>query len=365
MRYVLPIIYIMLPFAFLSKGLIHIGQHYAFYIASGVLFGTMLYGGFPEIKNKYIGVFFIYLSILVLAMCALNMLGFARVIHVKSSIVTLFYFTSAVVVYIAVTGSKLKSETFYNAICISALIQVVIVVFQYFRIYPVVYLISKIVRVEHFKDFGGIVSGTLGNVNFVMAYIVMSTPFFFRKRWVYCLGLIVPIVVLSKVSFAFMSLAVGIAVFYNKGAKWIITGCVIGLLYALWSDLEKIINGERVIMWQKCIKEFTCWPNVLFGFGPFSEWKGRVPLHNEYLASIHRFGIVGLAVIIGFINDKIKHFNFFGIITGNKILYSAMAITLTNSIGNPTLHFAPTLVLIIFIFGLIEREQYGRLPNLS
>jgi hypothetical protein len=241
----------------------------------------------------------------------------------------------------------------YNLICIMALVEACIAWMQYFGfdLYP--YLFNVVSN--------GWVTGTVTNQNFLAAYLVISIPFFLRKSWCFKLipiGLIpvIPVLFFTHTATAVIALCAGMVFFfYNPKNKQlninIITIAILSAYLYTFKFKGLIINFDeqftRPSMWLSTWNFTTSnFYRILIGESP--GLVSQVNIHNEYLTMFLKFGIIGIGFIVEYIKNLYRE---------NKILFSAMVIILVDAVGNFPFEIPLTLIQIIIIAGLIERER--------
>ncbi len=346
-KYILILSFLMLPFGFLTFGIIHQGQHLAFVIAAMVIIGSL-------IKNDWIFSFFIYSTFWILFICIYRLFFPATPIQTcLTAMDMMIYFMAGAVIYVAVVKSKLKNETFYNIICIAALIQGTLALLQSFGFDPVVWTLNKVLTAVPLLDSRTMV-GSLGNNNFLAAFIGISLPFFFRKNWFYGLILLIPILYFSRTTSAIVPVLIGSFVFFypHMYKRFKIVAGVALLLAASWYAVfhhTPFYANPRWTLWYEAFRIWAVhWFPVVFGMGPGANWGHNYPMHNEWAEGLYQFGLIGVALMIGYVVT---------IYRGNRILFSAFIILAINMFGNYPIHLAPSAFLIIIICALIERER--------
>jgi len=345
---VLQMAYLLVPFGFLSVGVLHIGHKYAFLITALVVLAF-------QIKNLFLRGFLVYASAWTLFLLIKAVSDPAYVHPAGMSFGMIWFFTASAILYLAVIKSNLKKESYYNLICIGAIIQATLALFQLCGFDPVLYLLSQNIGVSHKLPEKAII-GTLGNNNFLAAYLAISLPFFFRIRkpyyklsWCWFIPIITFLLFISGSSAAVIPAIIGTMIFFNKWWIWA-SGLVAGIGFGYYDGTIKlIISGKspRFGFWMETIRQFDSPAKIIFGFGSGASWGKSHPLHNEWLTILYQYGLIGLSLITGFAMT---------IHRGNRMLFSAFVIACVNMLGNYPLHLAPSVFLIIIIMALIQRE---------
>lgn len=343
----------VLPFSFLSFGIIHEGQHLAFMIAFVAILAA-------QVKNNWITVFFWYLCAWMIFICIMRMIyGLPPVVFARA-MEQFIFMAAGLSIFIAVWKSEyIKFRTFYNIICIAALIQACIAIAQRLKHDPVslvlnLFTVAQPLLPETFPV------GTLGNNNFLAAFLAISLPFFFRKNWFYGLILIVPCILLCNTSAAVVPAIVGTIFFFHRKTDllylMVIAAllCLGGAYYAFVyhpSILDITSQFSRWKLWAIALQQIFSSPfSIICGFGPGAGWGQAFPMHNEFLQCWHHYGLIGLSLLLGYVLT---------VFWGNKMLLTAFIIAVINMLGNYSLHLAPSVFLIIIIAGLMEREKWS------
>lgn len=343
----------MIPFGFLSFGIVHEGQQIAFIIAFVAIMAS-------TINNVWITSFYWYLCLWMLFICIMRMISDVPQVVYTQAMEQFIFMAAGLSIYAVISKLKaVKTETFYNAICITALLQASIAFMQRFGFDPVVLLLNQFTNAKPLlpDDF---MIGTLGNNNFLAAYLAVSMPFFFRKKWIYALVIIIPCIMLCDTTAAVIPAIIGTTYYYYPDAKakdshtmlpfgsFLLTlGMIIGLVYAF--IYHPFISNPRWEMWADAFNQITFNSfYTLFGYGIGASWGQPFPMHNEWLQCWHMYGIIGLSLMVGYAVT---------IYRGNRLLFTAFLIAAINMFGNYSLHLAPSAFLICMITGLIEREK--------
>jgi hypothetical protein len=366
-EWLLPASFLILPFMIIlvatPKSLatvivtIHVSHHYALFIF-GVIMATMF------ITNRWLSAMMIYACIWTMFILAYSVV-YPQVPQAvtKNAFDALTFLLVGALIYAIVIKSAIKNETFYNIICISALLQAGISLCQYLWFDPFLWIVNHWFHMAFSVLDKKTLVGTLGNNNFLAAYLAISLPFFFRKWWIYGLILIMPCLYLANTTSAIVPALIG-GILY----LWLITPrsrftvfylavmtIIIGLFagwYALFQHTS-ITENQRWQDWMAVIEQVRFNLFSLFcGFGPGAGWGKPYPMHNEWLQCLHQYGLIGLSLLVGYVATAYR---------GNKILFTAFVIAMINMFGNYSLHLAPSAFLIIIIVGLMEREKYNEM----
>jgi hypothetical protein len=269
---------------------------------------------------------------------------------------SILFIWAGMIFFMAVYKGSLKKEVWFNFICSVALVQSVIGILQWaFSFDPVRFALEQVITVMGQMDYSTPV-GTLGNQNFLVAFLAISLPFFFRDKWKYCVPIILYALILTKTTTAIGAAIIG-SVYFFFGWKWAVASIAPAfILYAIKYN-GIIFTNERVLYWLDAWRSTShSWQTLLFGWGPGITWKSGNMLHSEYVNTFFNYGLIGLMIMIGYIASVHKM---------NRILLASFIIICIDMIGNHALHLTTTAVLIILIIALIERQKqedfiYGR-----
>lgn len=347
--------FLILPFGFISLGLIHIGHYYAFSILGLIIAASMIRKVFVSMFLMYMAVWQVHLFLVAMGNQNLGMgaaaAGYGQMI----------FFLIGAVIYIAMAKSTLNENAFFNVICIASVLQCLIGLSQWFKFDPLVWFIGQFVFAR--ADLPGAVVGSLGNPNFLAAFLAISIPFFFRKGWRWLLLLVIPVLLGSMTSSAVDPAIFGVYVFwflssdfsdpvrtFKRAFYGFIAACLCSAAYSFAVDASPI-NNARFGYWSQAGGQVVSsfW-SIIFGRGPGAGWGQKWPLHSEWMTCFFHFGVLGVSLLIGYIltvGRAVRH----------PALLASFVIIMLNFIGNSALHYAPTAFLICMIAGLIEREH--------
>ncbi len=352
--YVIFLLFLLLPFAFISPGILHGGQQFFLMISALIIIGMLC-------ENKWIRVFLVYIALWQLYLFVHGLIAidlFAKRIdpQIKFGLIQTMFAVCGAVIYKGVIDSKIKLKHVYNIICVTAIIQSLLALSQMCGYDPVLAMLNLIVY-THAALPKTTVVGTLGNPNFLAAYLAISLPFFFRKYWCWFIPVIIFLFLFAKTSTAVFAVTVGCIIYFKnysfKVGKIKITGLIIGILFLVigvgyFINEAKVFTDPRYGFWLKAINNLKTIPNWIFGLGPAASWGYNYPLHNEWLTILYQYGLIGLGLAGGFV---------YTVYRGNKILFTALIIALVSMFGSYPLHLAPSAFLIIIIAGLMGREK--------
>jgi hypothetical protein len=366
-EYTLPIAFLIAPFLILSTGYIWTGQQIGLMVIFLVLMANM-------IENRWIKMFLFY-AVAWQTFLFVNALIYPHAFQqaIASGYTQVLFVAAGAMIYLAASKSKIKDETFYNVICVAALVQVLIALLQRFAGIDLVLMALSLIAPTKSNLGNGPFVGSLGNPNYLAAFLAFSTPFFFRKWWVWSFPLVVISLIAANTSTAAVAAGIGMGIFstyfYKKGTltKREYSGSMtLIMLWIVWyaflfhpsivqvggsptagTPLERSDNLVRGDIWAYALSQVSAtWNGIIFGLGPGASWKYNYPLHSEWVTLFHQFGIIGLGLAAGFL-WTIKRKNIY--------LFSSFVIIVINMFGNAALHIAPTAFLACLVAGLMER----------
>ena len=251
------------------------------------------------------------------------------------------------VFFLSIYRGDLPFEVWANVICIVATIQAVISILQMCGIDPIVPVLNCFVDVYGQMPFTT-PTGTMGNQNFLAAFLAISLPFFFRGKWKWPLPIVIYALILTKTTTAIAAAIIGTVYFYF-GWKWAIGSILPAfVIYAIKYN-GTVLTNARVEYWLDAWRSTShSWQTLLFGWGPGITWKSGNMLHSEYVNTFFSFGLIGVVLMVGYIMDVHKI---------NKMLFSAFIVACIDMIGNHALHITTTATLILVVVALSERER--------
>jgi len=305
---------------------VHYGHAYMFVVIGLVALAVMT-------KNIIIAAFGLYASVWFAYIYAAAFLGIIPDEAVMQSIDTLVFIAAGLAVYSIVKNGKTSARKYMNAICLLSIILSIIGLIQYF--------------------YGQQAArATLGNQNFLAAFLAISSPLFLRKKWWVALPVIALAIHTAHTSTAIIALFVGLGFYF-----WKLRGAVIatipGLLYYAIIDNHSLLQSERYSFWLDAVNKISNqWNTIIFGVGPGIYWQPGNMLHSEYVYLVFNFGIIGLLLAAAFICKT-----FAVVRVPNRHLLAAFVIIVVDCIGNHLFHTAPTAMLAIVIIALMGRDK--------
>jgi len=259
---------------------------------------------------------------------------------------------------------KADKETVFNFVAVSAIIQALWILAQYFGEQPLDWALRlQGSRLQHDNLNGGVV-GALTQQTISGAALAVSLPVFFRKKWAYLipLVLIAGLITMSAMTLAATLTAVIVWAFYRYflrpdrllGASIVLSASLVALYFTFYHlfDGGFLDDQLRLEIWKDSFNYMKPY-DYIFGGGLghfddlFRRWKLRIPgfdhPHNEIVWFVCAFGGVGF-VFLGCVLNKLRKFK-------NKcpILMASFAALVVNSIGNFPLHI-PYISLLFMVF---------------
>jgi hypothetical protein len=328
----------LLPYAFVLSGQVHTGHHFGF-----ILLAMMVVA--RTINDKYLQWFFYYLAAQCAFIFAGNLFGITTIDQSYRALNYVVHCTAGLIFLSFIVNTKIDTEKIYNIIRVTAVIQCVICLSQYFlNIDPILYVLDNFITINNDLNINKTIPGTFGNRNFVAGYLAISTPFFIKRHWCYFIPFILVVLFLAKTSTAIISLGIGVIV-YSRNIYIAAASVFAVLIYS--GVYDKISGNVRFENWMIATKSVIK-TNPIFGAGPNAGWAKHYLIHNDILSVFLFHGIAGLVLFAGFIK---------GLIIKNNLLMSALTIGIINSIGSYSMHIAPVALLNITIIGLIIKQR--------
>lgn len=240
---VIPLVYLAIPFCFLANGLIHKGHKIGLLI--GLLFILAV-----NVSNRWLRWFFLYVATWHLITRVMVVFGdpLINLLAGKIAFGRMIFLMAGIALYLMIVKSKTPLRWFYNVICIGTLIQCVIAIFQKFDIDLVVWALNFGCEAQA-RISTSVGMGTLGNNNFLAAFIAISMPFFLRKHWIAFIPFLLFHLFILETSTAVIALVVGMVVYFRlvektgrgiAGIVWILGIVICGTVYACFIEFQSL-----------------------------------------------------------------------------------------------------------------------------
>jgi hypothetical protein len=230
----------------------------------------------------------------------------------------------------------------------------------YARIISGIALILALCGLYQFHIIKMVPVATLGNQNFLAAFLAVSVPFFIMSGWWLGLPVILWAMIVCKTTTAFIALCAGLLYLAwpkIKEARFgsILIGgliCAAGGWYAfVYDPFLSFAPGSRFDFWLDAWKTVSAnWTTLIFGVGPGIPWRIGDMLHSEPAYVGFNFGLVGLTLILGAVLSVPRW---------SRPLYASCIVVAVDSLGNHIMHTAPTAILALIPIALLLREEHA------
>lgn len=352
----------LIPFLVLAKGAIHSGHQLGIGVASPVLL-------WPLVESMPVKLFLIYIFAWGLFVRILYLANRIDVHAAMGATDVSFMVTLVLAVYV-VSVRIGTLEGWSNAICIVAICQTLLAVCQINGVDPFLWLLRAVHGDVRLLLNVRTPTGSLGNNNFLAGFLVISSPFFFRRLWAWFLAPMAAIVLLSHTTGAVMAFVAGFYLvvilgdeWVTKTGKWVLAAIGIWIItgYILLIDPNGIAQFSfdrlgRFDIWSIAAKSIISHGPIIFliGHGPGAPLPYGSHLHNDLLEMFYLFGFVGFAVAAWFVIDTYRRIK-------NHTVKFSFIISILFSLVSLPMFLIPTAVLMTTIFGLCERKHDGEL----
>lgn len=248
---------------------------------------------------------------------------------------------------------------------ISALIQAVIFILNYYGVNP--YNLSLPAPIPY---------GSFGQQTLSGAHIAVLFPLFLQTWWWMFIPVLIVAVFLAKSAMAWASLVAGVVVFgcYKHIKRPLfVSGCFCSALIAffLTKSIPFFSDNMRYVTWKKLMIEFFNWRWIEELFGRGLGWlfhNSRLEdgiggiftyAHNEAIDSLWAFGIIGTSVIVYVLLKALKNIN-----EGSRVSLAILAAFISNSFGNFTFHISAIALPAMLAYAYLvtnneEKINYG------
>jgi hypothetical protein len=377
----------MIPFVFLAPGLLWTSQQLFFIVLPLIIIAFY-------IRNIWVKTFLLYVMAwqILLFLLYFNNPN-ANPGNGLNVIITLM---SGAIIFKFVSEGSLKTSKWFWVIRIAVILQILLAIPQFWKFSPLFYVLSHFTKMVN--ELPSHLTGTIGNRNYFAAFVAISVPMFigwatFKIKEInvnlsligifiilyFCFspGTIAAVIAMSfllayrvpkgKIRWAVMSAGPILAVAYT-GYYVLSTGYHVRDFVNLPLQLKELIQGKtinyfepdgdlgRFGMWIMAFTQLKeSWIKMIFGLGPGAPWGRAYPLHSEYMSVWFQFGLVGLALMIGYIWTTVR----FLFKSKNMIFLAAAIIICLEMVMNHTMEVPVSGFLVIIIAALIEREKHA------
>lgn len=272
-----------------------------------------------------------------------------------------------------------------NTICIAALVQVFWCYLQFFKIDPLF---------TYFDRSYGWCVGFLDNANLLSAFLAFSIPAFFRKRWVYCLPLLMLPFLQPHMKGGFIALFVAGIVYALLAIKPLkikvyalsVIGILIVWYVVFFSGIYNFTHNERIrvinprvyyvsnhlkingniatitpdIVHKESILGFglgqfkVLWPEIYKKVYPDSHDERMDQAHNEYLQVKFEQGWIGLIIVLGFVLAMSRKIYRLRSVPISWPVSAGIVAVFVNSFVNFPFHIAGLAFTAITYFAVME-----------
>ncbi len=378
-KWIIPVLFLLLPFMLITPGLIWKAQQLFFILLPLFVVACLL-------KNIWVKIFLLYVGVWQIAIL-FHYFGNPKGPGPGSGLSIILGLMAAGLIFKVVSESKLPNEKWYMVIRIAVIGQIILALFQSFHVNLVAKFYGQFFVIK--ETLPDHLVGSLGNRNYLAAFVAYSLPMFIGwKR-----GAVLPFIAFIFVvcpSPATLAGAIGAAFYYayskDASPKRIIAyisiavavGAGFTVAYVLttgnhlrdFTDLPAqlsqflstgrvdfdVFQGDlgRFGMWIMALGHLISTPfGMILGFGPGAYWGRDYSLHNEYMAVWFYFGLVGLFMLFAYIRQTWKHLWK----SKNLVLMTSFLIMALEMVANHSFEIASTGMLGVIILGLIERER--------
>lgn len=385
-KWIIPVLFLIAPFVYLSPGLIWRSQLLFFLIIPIFIVAF-------SIRNIWIKSFLLYATTwqIVIFFLGFNNPRFSP----GAGLSIILALMSGALIFKLIVESKTSDETWYSVLRIATLIQIALSIPQIMGFHVIRYVLSFYTKMTDLQPTH--LTGSVGNRNFLAAFIAFTIPMFigwktidiwgrkvnpiFIGVFVFLLFTVSPAVIAGIIGVAFLlsyscktrtrimylCLAVLISAVYI-GSYVLFTGSHLSEFTDLPGQLRTFFSTGKIpidpfkgdlgrfAMWMMAIGQLLAsWPAAIFGFGPNAFWGREYPLHSEYISMWFQFGLIGLLLMIGYLLTALR----FLFRSGNRILLSSFIIICLDMGANFPMEISTTAFVAIIIGALIERKRCG------
>lgn len=327
------------------------------YMTAFLIWGALLMA--PLIKDHWVRAFYLWCLIQTgLTMGLLFAHPVSRIFEAyRHNIDAMVKLSAGMIMYYWAT--KIKRTDFkcvFNILCTFILIECVIYGFQLLGIDLVKFCVSLLVDGRK-RDIWP--AGTLANKNFFAVMIAIILPLFFRKSWIWCLSVVIPVLISLNTMTAMAGISAGIIYYGLKTHKtYLLAGVAIGLVaFAGTIGLDDTGVTWRLNAWSQTLSIWKTWLILGVGPGTCDLWTGFEHTHNEYLSGLYEGGLIAGILIIGFLTTFLKS----AYKETNKqmiLIHSCLISFAVCCFGSYPLHLAPTAFVFLLFLGMYSNGRF-------
>ena len=391
-KWIVPILFLALPFAFLAPGLIWKSQLLFFLICPIFIIAINL-------KNVWIKTFLLYAAAWQII---IFLMSFNDPSHnAGAGLSILLSLMAGALIFKFISEGDLPDGKWLMVIRIAVIIQILIAIPQHFGFSAVMYLVGMLTPVVQKQPLHLV--GTLGNRNYLSIFVAASLPFFigwmtFKVRGFSINPILIGIMIFLFFCFSpatiaaiagmlfifsydlsaakkalFLAIGAGLGIgytafyiagagthyMYGQGSHLWEFQALPGQLKELWTTGNLVVDprqgdlGRFGMILSAFSQLIRSWSFAILGYGPAASWGRNYPVHCEYMSMWFQFGLIGLGLMMGYIVTTWRYLTK----EKNRIFLGSFLIILIDMAGNFSLEVATTAFMIIVITALIERKR--------
>jgi len=181
--------------------------------------------------------------------------------------------TAGMIIYYWAT--KIKQADFkcvFNILCIFILVECVVYGFQLLGLDLVKFCVSFLIGGQEREIWP---AGTLANKNFFAVMIAMILPLFFRKSWIWCLLVVIPVLISLDTLTAILGVGAGVVYYGLKTHKRYLLVAIVSLLvFVRIIGLTDAGIDWRLNVWSQTLSTWKAWLALGVGPGTCDLWTG-------------------------------------------------------------------------------------------
>ena len=280
-------------------------------------------------RDKILTAFGVYCALWFVFIQIAETAGWMPIDSMIQAVDVLMLIMAGYAIYIVIKFGSASRTFWMNTICIVSVILSAIGMLQYY--------------------FKGMVCATLGNSNFLGAFLAISVICFLRKKWWMLLPLILFALYATHCATAIVALIVGLG-YLVWGWRGVVFSVVSGAAYIVFFKGGVISLMQRSVFWLDAFTKLSNhWNTLLFGTGPSILWKQDNMLHSEPIYMLWNFGLVGLFLAGAYIGKTFMD-------GSDRYLMAMLIVILVDSLANHIMHITATAYLSVVVFALNDRE---------